>query len=228
MITEKVSTLKINKLSQAQYEREYTAGRLESTALYLTPDNSPELIQMTKAEYDAAVAAGTIKSDVVYIVPDDTPSFIQMTREEYNVAVSTGAIKSDVVYIVPDDTPNIVQMTKEDYDAAVSAGTLDKDTIYLIPDADWTKTVNNSTRITVTVEDLTEYYFPNATYVEINLPTDVTHYESWLFIGGANATIQVNGGTCLGITEYAGSYNMSCAEVSIKDGRYLIATDCIS
>ena len=196
MITEKVSTLKINKLSRAQYEREYLAGRLENTALYLTPDESPEIIQMTKEEYNAAVSAGTIKSDAVYIVPDDTPK--------------------------------IVQMTKEEYDAAVLAGTLDEDTIYLIPDADWTKTVNNSTRITVTVEDLTEYYFPNATYVEINLPTDVTHYESWLFIGGANATISVNGGTCLGITEYAGSYSTSCAEVSIKDGRYLIATDYIS
>ncbi len=193
MITEKVSTLKINKLSRAQYEREYLAGRIENTALYLTPDESPEIIQMTKEEYNAAVSAGTIKSDAVYIVPDDTP--------------------------------NIVQMTKEEYDAAVLAGTLDEDTIYLIPDVDWTKTVNNSARITVTVEDLTEYYFPNATYVEINLPTDVTHYESWLFIGGANATIQVNGGICLGISEYDGADNTPCAEVSVKDGRYLIATN---
>jgi hypothetical protein len=228
LITEKVSTLKINKLSRAQYEREYLAGRLENTALYLTPDESPEFIQMTREEYDAAVSAGTIKSDIVYIVPDNTPEIIQMTKEEYEAAISAGTIKSDVVYIVPDDTPKIVQMTKEEYDAAVLAGTLDEDTVYLIPDADWTKTVNNSTRITVTVEDLTEYYFPNATYVEINLPADVTHYESWLFIGGTNATISVNGGTCLGITEYAGSYSTSCAEVSIKDGRYLIATDYIS
>ena len=196
MITEKVSTLKINKLSRAQYEREYNAGRIENTALYLTPDESPEIIQMTKEEYNAAVSAGTIKSEAVYIVPDDTP--------------------------------NIVQMTKEEYEAAAGANELDENTIYLIPDADWTKTVNTATNITVTVQDLTEYYFPNATYVEIELPIGLEHYESWLFIGGANANISVKGGTCLGITEYAGSYNTSCAEVSIKDGRYLIATDCIS
>ncbi len=39
MITENLSTLKINKLTQAQYEREIEAGRIDETALYLTPDD---------------------------------------------------------------------------------------------------------------------------------------------------------------------------------------------
>lgn len=38
MITEKLSTLKINKLTQAQYDRELEAGRIDENALYLTPD----------------------------------------------------------------------------------------------------------------------------------------------------------------------------------------------
>lgn len=38
MITENLSTLKINKLTQEQYEREKFAGRLDETALYLTPE----------------------------------------------------------------------------------------------------------------------------------------------------------------------------------------------
>jgi hypothetical protein len=38
LITENVSTLKIHKLSQVQYERELEAGRLEATAIYLTPE----------------------------------------------------------------------------------------------------------------------------------------------------------------------------------------------
>lgn len=38
MITENLSTLKINKLSQAQYERELAAGNIDPNALYLTPD----------------------------------------------------------------------------------------------------------------------------------------------------------------------------------------------
>lgn len=38
MITENLSTLKINKLTQEQYDRELAAGNIDETALYLTPD----------------------------------------------------------------------------------------------------------------------------------------------------------------------------------------------
>lgn len=44
MITTNLPTLKINKLTQAQYERELAAGNLDENALYLTPAddiNSP-------------------------------------------------------------------------------------------------------------------------------------------------------------------------------------------
>lgn len=40
MITENLSTLKIHKLTQAQYERELAAGRIDENALYLTPDEA--------------------------------------------------------------------------------------------------------------------------------------------------------------------------------------------
>lgn len=40
MFTENLSTLKINKLTQAQYQREANAGRIDANALYLTPDES--------------------------------------------------------------------------------------------------------------------------------------------------------------------------------------------
>ena len=40
MITENLSTLKIHKLSQEQYNRELAAGRLDETALYLTPEET--------------------------------------------------------------------------------------------------------------------------------------------------------------------------------------------
>lgn len=39
MQTTNVSTLKINKLTKAQYERERDAGRIDENALYLTPDD---------------------------------------------------------------------------------------------------------------------------------------------------------------------------------------------
>lgn len=38
MITENLSTLKIHKLSDSQYQREKDAGRLDEMALYLTPE----------------------------------------------------------------------------------------------------------------------------------------------------------------------------------------------
>ena len=44
MITENLSTLKIHKLTQAQYEREVEAGRIDENALYLTPEEPPRLI----------------------------------------------------------------------------------------------------------------------------------------------------------------------------------------
>jgi hypothetical protein len=40
LITENLSTLKIHKLTQAQYDRELEAGNLDPNALYLTPDDS--------------------------------------------------------------------------------------------------------------------------------------------------------------------------------------------
>ena len=40
MITENLSTLKINKLTKAQYERELEAGRIDPNALYLTLDEA--------------------------------------------------------------------------------------------------------------------------------------------------------------------------------------------
>ena len=38
MITENLPTLKIHKLTQKQYEREFKAGKLDEQALYITPD----------------------------------------------------------------------------------------------------------------------------------------------------------------------------------------------
>ena len=40
MITENLSTLKIHKLTQEQYDRELEAGRIDPSALYLTPDSN--------------------------------------------------------------------------------------------------------------------------------------------------------------------------------------------
>lgn len=43
MFTENVSTLKIHKLTQEQYERELASDKIDETALYLTPDDNVDL-----------------------------------------------------------------------------------------------------------------------------------------------------------------------------------------
>ncbi|MBQ2003391.1 MAG: hypothetical protein II240_08865 [Bacteroidaceae bacterium] len=50
MITENLSTLKIHKLTQAQYDRELEAGNLDETALYLTPEEEIDLSGYTTVE----------------------------------------------------------------------------------------------------------------------------------------------------------------------------------
>lgn len=47
MQTENVSTLKIHKLTQAQYDRELANGNIDETALYLTPDEGVDIASLT-------------------------------------------------------------------------------------------------------------------------------------------------------------------------------------
>ena len=42
MQTNNLSTLKIHKLTQVQYDRELAAGRIDSDALYLTPEDNTQ------------------------------------------------------------------------------------------------------------------------------------------------------------------------------------------
>lgn len=60
MITENLSTLKIHKLTQEQYDRELAAGNIDETALYLTPEEEIDLSgYATKPEFDTHVADTT-------------------------------------------------------------------------------------------------------------------------------------------------------------------------
>jgi hypothetical protein len=43
LITENLSTLKIHKLTQVQYERELAANNIDKSAMYLTPDEGVDL-----------------------------------------------------------------------------------------------------------------------------------------------------------------------------------------
>lgn len=57
MITENLSTLKIHKLTQAQYDRELVAGNIDENALYLTPDEGANI------ELDTTLAQSGMAAD---------------------------------------------------------------------------------------------------------------------------------------------------------------------
>ena len=66
MITENLSTLKIHKLTQSQYERELAAGNIDEGALYLTPDITVDSINgktgdvtLTASDVGAATSSHT-------------------------------------------------------------------------------------------------------------------------------------------------------------------------
>lgn len=83
LITENLSTLKIHKLTQAQYNRELAAGRIDENAMYLTPDNSA-----TAARYIASIGTTWTESDGYYYQDIDVAGILE---SDYPiVGVNTG------------------------------------------------------------------------------------------------------------------------------------------
>lgn len=92
MITENLSTLKIHKISQAQYERELEAGRIDGNALYLTPDDNSEMLEdvVYAAEESVDTSAEVINADTLggYSSSDFRHSDWLPTAEEVGAAPS--------------------------------------------------------------------------------------------------------------------------------------------
>lgn len=79
MNIENLSTLKIHKLTQEQYERELAAGRIDENALYLTPDEGisvDDTLTIAGAAADAKAVGDAIDRSKV-IVQDDEPTDAQ-------------------------------------------------------------------------------------------------------------------------------------------------------
>lgn len=82
MLTENLSTLKIHKLTQKQYDRELAAGRLDEAALYLTPDEP-----LANTEY-------------VTILPETTLTFTEADVESGITLPEKLALKPNTIYLV--------------------------------------------------------------------------------------------------------------------------------
>ena len=95
MITENLSTLKIHKLTKEQYDRELTAGNIDETAIYLTPEEEND-----KAIYKKKL----ITLPTTGWVGDYAPYTINISIE--------GVLENSDVQITP-----ILEMTLEQLDA---------------------------------------------------------------------------------------------------------------
>lgn len=71
MITENLSTLKIHKLTQEQYDREFEAGRIDPSAMYLTPDEETD---PTVPAWAKAASKPTYTAEEVGALPADAMS----------------------------------------------------------------------------------------------------------------------------------------------------------
>lgn len=116
MITENLSTLKIHKLTQAQYDRELAAGRIDENALYLTPDDteinqnafSRVVVGSTTIEADSRMDSLTIDGSNVTITPDaaNDKVVIGITKDNVTNALGYTPPTTDTTYSVATTNAN--------------------------------------------------------------------------------------------------------------------------
>lgn len=135
MNTENLSTLKIHKLTKAQYDRELAAGRIDENALYLTPDEEIDLSPYATVEQlNTKADAGHIHDDRYYTETEIDAKFATINVPVDSVNGKTGNIvlvASDVgaptltemeTAIASIPNPDMTQYyTKTEVDAAIAA-----------------------------------------------------------------------------------------------------------
>lgn len=118
MITENnVSTLKIHKLTQAQYERELAAGRIDEYALYLTPEE--------EIDYDSFATQDDLKdkadkehnhNDKYYTEAeidsklDDTKSYVD-TAVTSKISLDQGVENADKILTTDSEGKVVAELT---------------------------------------------------------------------------------------------------------------------
>lgn len=97
MKTELLSTLKIHKLSQEQYDRELSAGNIDETALYLTPEEDLDLSSYaqisdldTKAEIEHTHDASDITSGILPLSAGGTGQDMSARTQNAIIRFSSG------------------------------------------------------------------------------------------------------------------------------------------
>lgn len=101
MITNNVSTLKIHKLTQEQYDRELASGNIDQTALYLTPDDTLD----SAKEYIDFVANG--KADLEHNHDSEYDSLGSAQEaldlaKEYTNSIASGKANTEHTHDIED------------------------------------------------------------------------------------------------------------------------------
>lgn len=179
MITENLSTLKIHKLTQAQYERELAAGRIDENALYLTPDEEQNI---TVADVEG-----------LQNILDNKASKDVATTSTNGLLSSTDKSKLDGVASGAEVNQNAFSNVKIG-DVTIAADTK-TDTLTLVADSNVTITPDaNNDKITIAATDTNYYHTPiYASGIEIATGTGVA--DMYVPIGTSSSTVAVGNHT---------------------------------
>lgn len=136
MITENLSTLKIHKLTKAQYERELDAGNIDENALYLTPDEEINLSGYATEDYVENAIAAIPTPDVsgqieAHNVSESAHSDIRSELSLLSGLVGDAPV-SDQINAAMGDATKVFVVSKEEYDQLVANGTVQTDAVYMI------------------------------------------------------------------------------------------------
>ena len=116
MITESLSTLKIHKLSQAQYEREKAAGNIDEYALYLTPDDGSEPGSSDLGDADiSAIGDGTVTGAIAAL-----NTTLLGTQSAANEAHARAFDSSNVLWI--SDATTLMEVMKQMPNSSIKFG----------------------------------------------------------------------------------------------------------
>ena len=103
MITENLSTLKIHKLTQSQYDKELEAGRIDNNALYLTPDETADLTGLATEDYVKEYAQP--KGNYLTTVPSEYITETELSNKGYAKQTDVDKLQ-DAKVVVSNDEPN--------------------------------------------------------------------------------------------------------------------------
>ena len=132
MITENLSTLKIHKLTQEQYNRELAAGNLDDEALYLTPDtaeNSAKKLNRIQlptsgsnytshyCKFASATATGAYQgfSSTIAIQDNEGKSFVGIIRIKCRTGATIDNASCSIRWLTLNDTrlSDAISVTKD-------------------------------------------------------------------------------------------------------------------